>query len=74
MFSRKELIKKEYNRIIENKLPNILSLMNHDRQHLGEHSIHDNFDYDDTELLSKMFSKDQNRSGVINHNDLQVTL
>lgn len=34
--------------------------MNHDKQHLGmsEHSLHDNFDYDDTELLSKMFSKD----------------
>ena len=41
---------------------------------MNEHSIHDNFDYDDTELLSKMFSKDQNRSGMISHNDLQLTL
>lgn len=28
VFSRKELIKKEYNKIIETRLPNILNLMN----------------------------------------------
>jgi hypothetical protein len=42
--------------------------MNHEKNNLGgnlgalgilsENSIHENFDYDDTELLSKMFSKD----------------
>lgn len=35
--------------------------MNHEKTNLGlnENSFnHDNFDYDDTELLSKMFSKD----------------
>jgi hypothetical protein len=72
VFSRKDLIKKEYNKIIETKLPNILQLMNHEKNNLGvnihgvggilgilnENSIHENFDYDDTELLSKMFSKD----------------
>jgi hypothetical protein len=29
VISRKELIKKEYNRILETKLPNILNMMNH---------------------------------------------
>ena len=33
-------------------------------------SINDNFaEYDDTDLLSKMFSKDHNRSGILNIND-----
>ena len=32
----------------------------------GESTLNDNLDYDDTELLSKMFSKDQNRSGFLN--------
>jgi len=61
MFSRKDLIKKEYNKIIENRLPNILSLMNHDKHNVGvsgDLGSNDHFDYDDTELLSKMFSKD----------------
>jgi hypothetical protein len=31
-------------------------------------------DYDDTDLLSKMFSKDQNKSGVIQTNEIQVSL
>ena len=29
-------------------------------------------DYDDTDLLSKMFSKDQNKSGVITSNEVQI--
>jgi hypothetical protein len=29
VISRKELIKKEYNKILETKLPNILNMMNH---------------------------------------------
>ena len=49
--------------MIETKLPNILSLMNNEKLNLGggneTGSINDNnFEYDDTELLSKMFSKD----------------
>ena len=60
MFSRKDLIKQEYNKILENKLPNILSLLNQDKQLInGEHNFHHHFDYDDTDILSRMFSKDQ---------------
>jgi hypothetical protein len=64
VFSRKELIKKEYNRIIETRLPNILQLMNQDKRGSGgnngliEQLFQEKVDYDDTELLSKMFSKD----------------
>ena len=33
-------------------------------------SINDNFaEYDDTDLLSKMFTKDHNRSGILNINE-----
>ena len=35
VFNRKELIKKEYNRIMDQRLPNILSLMNHDKYNLA---------------------------------------
>lgn len=76
VFSRRELIKKEYNKIIETRLPNILSLMNNEKYNatsVAELSINEsNLDYDDTDLLSKMFNKDHNRSGVlnINHNDM----
>jgi hypothetical protein len=33
-----------------------------------------NFEYDDTDLLSKMFNKDHNKSGNINTQDMQFTL
>lgn len=63
VFSRRDLIKKEYNKIIETRLPNILNLMNNDHKINGgavDISINENnnIDYDDTDLLSKMFSKD----------------
>jgi hypothetical protein len=62
MFSRKDLIKHEYNKIIETRLPNILNLMNYDKYNIStgaDTSLNDNYvEYDDTELLSKMFSKD----------------
>lgn len=71
VFSRKDLIKKEYNKIMDQRLPNILSLMNQDKYNIsaGETgSVHDliagsvgAMDYDETELLSKMFSKDHNK-------------
>jgi hypothetical protein len=51
--------------------------MNNDKHHMtsgADISINENMDYDDTDLLSKMFSKDQNRSGVLNLNNDQVTL
>ena len=66
MFSRKDLIKKEYNKIMDQRLPNILSLMNQDKL-MGpqiENSIQEFNasgglgEYDETELLSKMFTKD----------------
>jgi len=74
VFSRKELIKKEYNKIMDQRLPNILSLMNHDKYNIsagagldgGGNSIQEEMssgnlgEYDETELLSKMFSKDRN--------------
>jgi len=70
VFNRKELIKKEYNRIMDQRLPNILSLMNHDKYNitvpetgsicdLGTANIPGgSMPYDETDLLSKMFSKD----------------
>jgi len=62
VFSRRDLIKKEYNKIIENRLPNILSLMNNEKYNVtsgADISINEsNFEYDDTDLLSKMFNKD----------------
>lgn len=54
--------------------------MNNDKYNVtsgAELSINEgNLDYDDTDLLSKMFNKDHNRSGVlnINHNEMQFTL
>jgi hypothetical protein len=72
VFSRRDLIKKEYNKIIETRLPNILQLMNNEKQHHmstgADISISDNnFEYDDTDLLSRMFNKDcHNKSGYIN--------
>lgn len=68
VFSRKDLIKKEYNKIMDQRLPNILSLMNQDKYNIsaGETgSVNDliagAMDYDETELLSKMFSKDHHK-------------
>lgn len=58
MFNRKDQIIKEYNKIIENRLPNILNLMNHDKRVIGFTKNKDHLEYDDTELLSKMFSKE----------------
>lgn len=62
MASRRDLIKKEYNRIIETRLPNILHLMNNDKYNVtgrADQSINEiNMEYDDTDLLSKIFSKD----------------
>ena len=60
VITRQELIKKEYSRIIETRLPNILNLMNQDKyniQNVGQ-IAENQFEYDDTELLSKMFTKD----------------
>ena len=64
------MIKKEYNKIIDTKLPNILSLMNNEKYHNqngGDNSIINDHprEYDDTDLLSKMFSKDHNKSGML---------
>jgi hypothetical protein len=81
VFNRKELIKKEYNKIMDQRLPNILSLMNNnvhnDKYHHSstdcapylEGSVHEMvnhstenvgaaLEYDETALLSKMFTKD----------------
>lgn len=66
VFNRKDLIKKEYNKIMDQRLPNILSLMNHDKYNISmnEPLVNDfavassGVDYDETELLSKMFTKD----------------
>lgn len=65
VFSRKDLIKKEYNKIMDQRLPNILSLItNHHNISTSGGVIEDfnlsggqgiNTDYDETELLSKMF-------------------
>lgn len=56
------MIKKEYNKILETRLPNILNLMNQEKYNIStgaDTSINENYaEYDDTDLLSKMFSKD----------------
>ncbi|CDW78642.1 UNKNOWN [Stylonychia lemnae] len=81
VFNRRDLIKQEYNRVIETRLPNILSLMSNGKQNIASASGADislfeneNMDYDDTELLSKLFTKDHNKSGHINMSELQQTL
>lgn len=51
MFNRKDLIKKEYTKIIETRLPNILSLMNQDKNITKNGFMNEALDYDDTELL-----------------------
>jgi hypothetical protein len=71
VFNRKELIKKEYNRIMDQRLPNILSQMNQDKHVIAAHESsllcdiggsnmigNGNIPYDETDLLSKMFTKD----------------
>jgi hypothetical protein len=94
VINRKELMKKEYNKIIDSRLPNILSLMNNHEKYnhqssttcnnLEGGSIHDlctstvggaALEYDETDLLSKMFTKDhqQNRSGFLHHATEQPT-
>ena len=72
VFSRKDLIKLEYNKIMEQRLPNILSLMNNDKQQTMidgvsiSHHESVNAEYDETEFISKLFSKDhQNRPGYL---------
>lgn len=72
VFSRRELIKKEYNRIMETKLPNILNMMNNEKYNIAtgvDTTINDNncLGYDDTDLLSRMFTKDQHLSSVISN-------
>jgi len=57
---------------MDTRLPNILNLMNNDKHNMSsgvDISITENMDYDDTELLSKMFNKDHNRSGLLNVNE-----
>eukprot|EP00347_Sterkiella_histriomuscorum_P021618 403333352 len=85
---RKELIKREYNKIVENKLPNILFLMNSEKQNqtksnakILDLSLNDSnqfnqhhLEYDDTELLSKLFNKDYNKSGVLDIKEIQLSL
>lgn len=51
VFNRKDLIKKEYTKIIETRLPNILSLMNQDKNITKNGFMNEALDYDDTELL-----------------------
>ena len=68
VLSRRDLIKKEYNKIMENRLPNIMNFMNSQMSQV-DMSINENTElqnYDDTDLLSKMFSKENNRSLIIN--------
>lgn len=91
MFSRKDLIKKEYNKIMDQRLPNILNLMNQDKHSMalqGGAPIEDTLGgssvnlgganssalgmigiegccYDETELLSKMFTNDHKMLGNI---------
>eukprot|EP00347_Sterkiella_histriomuscorum_P022162 403331460 len=77
----RELIKQEYDRIMENKLPNIINLINQEKSSLNQqlnsgkeimskHNRSDILECDDTDLFSKMFSKDQltkHQHGQPNH-------
>lgn len=56
-----------------------MSLMNNDKYNVtsgADISIydHNNLEYDDTDLLSKLFSKDHNKSGLLNMQEIQFTL
>lgn len=67
------MIKKEYTKIIETRLPNILNLMNQENKNITKNGfMNEALDYDDTELLSKMFAKDNQHKS--SKSDLQLTL
>ncbi|CDW71924.1 UNKNOWN [Stylonychia lemnae] len=76
VFSRRDLIKQEYDRIIENRLPNIINLINQDKHSLQNPSKENNnnksfsneiMEYDDTELFSQIFSKEKLTKHILFH-------
>ena len=72
MISRKDLIKKEYHKILETKLPNIFHMINQEKFNASTGANTNtliqqdlNLDYDDTQLLSLIFNKDQSKSSLL---------